>query len=158
MPRSSAPTTMPSITGCSSSTARSSSIPAMPAPAAVLPANMWSRHERGQAAALGMCGIAGFMLPQPALGRAEIEARLWAMNGTLRHRGPDDEGVWTDGLGALAHARLSIIDLSPAGHQPMASAGGEVWLTYNGEIYNFNELRDELAAIGYVFRSRTDSE
>jgi len=98
------------------------------------------------------------MLPHPALARAEIEARLWAMIGTLRHRGPDDEGVWTDGLGALAHARLSIIDLSPAGHQPIASADGEVWLTYNGEIYNFQELRDELAAIGYVFRSRTDSE
>ncbi len=105
-----------------------------------------------------MCGIAGFMLPQPALARADIEARLWAMIGTLRHRGPDDEGVWTDGLGALAHARLSIIDLSPAGHQPIASAGGEVWLTYNGEVYNFVELRDELAALGYVFRSRTDSE
>ncbi len=107
---------------------------------------------------LAMCGIAGFMLAQPVLARAEIEARLWAMIGTLRHRGPDDEGVWTDGLGALAHARLSIIDLSPAGHQPIASADGEVWLTYNGEIYNFIRLRDELAAIGYVFRSRTDSE
>jgi len=82
-----------------------------------------------------MCGIAGFMLAQPALARADIEARLWAMIGTLRHRGPDDEGVWTDGLGALAHARLSIIDLSPAGHQPIAGAGGEVWLTYNGEKY-----------------------
>ena len=105
-----------------------------------------------------MCGIAGFMLPQPVLARADIEARLWTMIGTLRHRGPDDEGVWTDGLGALAHARLSIIDLSPAGHQPIASAGGEVWLTYNGEIYNFVELRKELAAAGYVFRSRTDSE
>jgi len=107
---------------------------------------------------IAMCGIAGFLLPQPGLARAEIEARLWAMIGTLHHRGPDDEGVWTDGLGALAHARLSIIDLSPAGHQPIASAGGEVWLTYNGEVYNFNELRDELIAIGYVFRSRTDSE
>jgi asparagine synthase (glutamine-hydrolysing) len=105
-----------------------------------------------------MCGIAGFTLPQPALAGADIEARLWAMIGTLRHRGPDDEGVWTDGLGALAHARLSIIDLSPAGHQPIASAGGEVWLTYNGEVYNFVELREELAAAGYVFRSRTDSE
>jgi asparagine synthase (glutamine-hydrolysing) len=105
-----------------------------------------------------MCGIAGFVLAQPALAHGEIEARLWAMIGTLRHRGPDDEGVWTDGLGALAHARLSIIDLSGAGHQPIASAGDEVWLSYNGEIYNFIELRDELAALGYVFRSRTDSE
>jgi asparagine synthase (glutamine-hydrolysing) len=105
-----------------------------------------------------MCGIAGFVLPQPALAHGEIEARLWAMIGTLRHRGPDDEGVWTDGLGALAHARLSIIDLTAAGHQPIASAGGDVWLTYNGEIYNFSGLRDELSALGYVFRSRTDSE
>ena len=105
-----------------------------------------------------MCGVAGFVLRQPALGRQEIEARLWAMIGTLRHRGPDDEGVWTDGLGALAHARLSVIDLSAAGHQPIADAGGDVWLTYNGEIYNFVELRAELQALGYVFRSRTDSE
>ena len=105
-----------------------------------------------------MCGIAGFVLPLAALPHEAIEARLWAMIGTLRHRGPDDEGVWTDGQGALAHARLSIIDLSSAGHQPIASADGDVWLTYNGEIYNFNALRDELAAAGYVFRSRTDSE
>ncbi|HEV8679837.1 MAG TPA: asparagine synthase (glutamine-hydrolyzing) [Stellaceae bacterium] len=105
-----------------------------------------------------MCGIAGFVLPQPILAHAEIEARLWAMLGTLRHRGPDDEGVWTDGLGALAHARLSIIDLSPAGHQPIADMGGDVWLTYNGEVYNFVELRAELEGAGYVFRSRTDSE
>jgi asparagine synthase (glutamine-hydrolysing) len=105
-----------------------------------------------------MCGIAGFVLPQPGMARGEIEARLWGMIGTLRHRGPDDEGVWTDGQGALAHARLSIIDLSVAGHQPISSAAGDVWLTYNGEIYNFAELRAELIALGYVFRSRTDSE
>jgi asparagine synthase (glutamine-hydrolysing) len=105
-----------------------------------------------------MCGIAGFALAQPSLPRPEIEACLWRMIGTLRHRGPDDEGVWTDGLGCLAHARLSIIDLSPAGHQPIAGADGAVWLTYNGEIYNFAALREELAALGYAFRSRTDSE
>jgi asparagine synthase (glutamine-hydrolysing) len=105
-----------------------------------------------------MCGIAGFVLPQAALARPEIEERLWAMIGTLRHRGPDDEGVWTDGQAALAHARLSVIDLSPAGHQPMADSSGEIWLTYNGEIYNFAALRDELAGSGYAFRSRSDSE
>ncbi len=105
-----------------------------------------------------MCGIAGFMLPQPGPSRGEIEARLWSMIATLGHRGPDDKGVWSDGLAGLAHARLSIIDLSPAGHQPIASMAGDVWLTYNGEVYNFAELRNELAACGYVFRSRTDSE
>src|SRR5579862_232052 len=105
-----------------------------------------------------MCGIAGFVLPQRSMSRAEIEARLWAMIAPLRHRGPDDEGVWTDGLGALAHARLSIIDLTPAGHQPIASMAGDVWLTFNGEIYNFAELRAELVARGYRFRSRGDSE
>src|SRR6201982_574821 len=105
-----------------------------------------------------MCGIAGVLLPNTASPAPEIEARLWHMIAPIRHRGTDDEGVWTDGLCGLAHARLSIIDLSPAGHQPIASAGGEVWLTYNGEVYNFAELRAELAASGYTFRSRTDSE
>jgi asparagine synthase (glutamine-hydrolysing) len=105
-----------------------------------------------------MCGIAGFLLPQAGMARPQIETRLWAMIATLRHRGPDDEGVWTDGLGALAHARLSIIDLSPASHQPIASADEQVWVTYNGEIYNFSELRAELAGLGYIFRSRGDSE
>jgi asparagine synthase (glutamine-hydrolysing) len=105
-----------------------------------------------------MCGIAGVLLPHAALPAAEIEARLWRMIATIRHRGPDDEGVWTDGLCGLGHARLSIIDLSPAGHQPIGTADGAVWLTYNGEIYNFAQIREELAALGYAFRSRTDSE
>src|SRR5712671_1379647 len=105
-----------------------------------------------------MCGIAGALLPNAALSAPEIEARLCRMIAPIRHRGPDDEGVWTDGLCGLGHARLSIIDLSPAGHQPIASADGAVWLTYNGEIYNFAAIRNELAALGYVFRSRTDSE
>jgi len=105
-----------------------------------------------------MCGIGGALLPNAALPAPEIEARLWRMIARIRHRGPDDEGVWTDGLCGLGHARLSIIDLSPAGHQPIASADGAVWLTYNGEIYNFAAIRDELTALGYVFRSRTDSE
>jgi asparagine synthase (glutamine-hydrolysing) len=80
------------------------------------------------------------------------------MVATLRHRGPDDEGIWTDCRAGLAHARLSIIDLSPAGHQPMASADGTAWITYNGEIYNFAEIRQELEALGYPFRSRSDTE
>ena len=105
-----------------------------------------------------MCGIGGFLLVRTAATRDELEARLWGMIATLRHRGPDDEGVWTDGRAGLAHARLSIIDLSPAGHQPMASADGTAWITYNGEIYNFAEIRQELEALGYPFRSRSDTE
>jgi asparagine synthase (glutamine-hydrolysing) len=105
-----------------------------------------------------MCGIGGFLIAGPSLPTAELEGRLWAMIGTLRHRGPDDEGVWTDGQAGLAHARLSIIDLSRAAHQPMASADGSVWISYNGEVYNFAELRQELGGLGYRFRSRSDTE
>ncbi len=105
-----------------------------------------------------MCGISGFLLPGPNIPRGAAESRLWSMIATLRHRGPDDEGVWTDGRAGLAHARLSIIDLSPAGHQPMASADGAAWISYNGEIYNFAEIRQELEALGYPFRSRSDTE
>jgi asparagine synthase (glutamine-hydrolysing) len=104
-----------------------------------------------------MCGIGGVLSSRPAPA-GEIEARLSAMVATLRHRGPDDEGVWTDGRAGLAHARLSIIDLSPLGHQPMASADGTVWISYNGEIYNFSEIRGDLEAAGYAFRSRSDTE
>jgi asparagine synthase (glutamine-hydrolysing) len=105
-----------------------------------------------------MCGIAGFLAAGAPPSGAELEARLWRMIATLRHRGPDDEGVWTDRSAGLAHARLSIIDLSAAGHQPMASADGNVWITFNGEIYNFAEIRCELTALGYLFRSRGDTE
>ena len=104
-----------------------------------------------------MCGVSGF-LAHATLPGGTAEGRLWAMIATLRHRGPDDEGVWTDGRAGLAHARLSIIDLSPAAHQPMASADGTVWITYNGEVYNFAEIRQELDALGYPFRSRSDTE
>jgi len=105
-----------------------------------------------------MCGIAGFVLAQPSLPRPEIEARLWAMTGTIKHRGPDDQAVWTDGLAGLAQARLAVIDLSAAANQPIASQDGSVWLTYNGEVYNFAEIRRDLEALGYVFRSRGDAE
>lgn len=105
-----------------------------------------------------MCGISGFLLGQEPPPRRELEARLWAMIATLRHRGPDDLGVWTDGSAGLAHARLSIIDTTPAGHQPMGCADASVWITYNGEVYNFAELRKELMALGYPFRSRSDTE
>ncbi len=105
-----------------------------------------------------MCGIAGFVTVGAGLRYAELEMRLSRMGATLRHRGPDDHGSWTDGRAGLAHARLSIIDLSPAGHQPMASADSSVWLTYNGEVYNFAKIRSELEALGYPFVSRSDTE
>ena len=104
-----------------------------------------------------MCGLAGFLLAQP-IERDVAEQRLTAMTATLRHRGPDDEGVWSDGQAGFGFARLAIIDLSPAGHQPMGSADGQVWVTFNGEIYNFLELKAELGAKGHIFRGRSDTE
>jgi asparagine synthase (glutamine-hydrolysing) len=82
------------------------------------------------------------------------------MAEVLAHRGPDDAGVWesADAGVALSHRRLSIVDLSPLGHNPMSWDGGRLWLTYNGEIYNFLELRQELEAAGHRFRSKTDTE
>jgi asparagine synthase (glutamine-hydrolysing) len=82
------------------------------------------------------------------------------MAGTLVHRGPDDTGVWSsdDGAVALAHRRLSIVDLSPLGRNPMSWDDGRLWITFNGEIYNFLELRQELEAAGQRFKSHTDTE
>jgi asparagine synthase (glutamine-hydrolysing) len=80
------------------------------------------------------------------------------MGDTLRHRGPDADGVWVDGPVGLAHRRLSVLDLSAAGRQPMGNEDGDVQVCYNGEIYNFDELRRELEAHGHVFRSATDTE
>src|SRR5438132_3812468 len=105
-----------------------------------------------------MCGIAGFLMAEGTPQSGELESRLRAMIAMLRHRGPDDAGAWTDGRVGLAHTRLSIIDLTAAGHQPMASADASVWITYNGEIYNFREIRRELEGLGYPFRSRGDAE
>jgi len=108
-----------------------------------------------------MCGIAGLLRHDgDAASRSSLEALTRAMISTLVHRGPDDEGVWTsaDGIVALAQRRLSIIDLSPLGHNPMPWDGGRLWITFNGEIYNFLELRAELEAKGHRFRSHTDTE
>jgi asparagine synthase (glutamine-hydrolysing) len=104
-----------------------------------------------------MCGLTGFLLGEP-IDPGLAEHRLATMAASLRHRGPDDEGTWSDGRAGLGFARLAIIDLSPAGHQPMGTADGQVWLAFNGEIYNFPELKVELEARGLVFRSRSDSE
>jgi asparagine synthase (glutamine-hydrolysing) len=102
-----------------------------------------------------MCGIVGvFHLD----GRPASPVVLRNMTDALAHRGPDGEGFYTDNFVALGHRRLAIIDLSPLGHQPMIDVERRYALTYNGEIYNFQELRVELESLGYQFRSRCDSE
>ena len=83
---------------------------------------------------------------------------LKRMTDVLSHRGPDGEGHWIEENIGLGHRRLSIIDLSPAGHQPMVSADQRFILSFNGEIYNFQELRTELEVKGHHFRSNSDSE
>lgn len=104
-----------------------------------------------------MCGING-SLTRRAVGRGELSERVGAMNGAIAHRGPDGSGVFErDGV-ALGHQRLSIIDLSDAGAQPMHSADGALTLVFNGEIYNYLELTEELRALGCEFRSHSDSE
>ncbi|WP_411851445.1 asparagine synthase (glutamine-hydrolyzing) [Stenotrophomonas sp. LGBM10] len=107
-----------------------------------------------------MCGLAGMLLPAPGLEQAALEHRARAMGDAMVHRGPDDSGVWADATAgiALAHRRLSILDLSPLGHQPMASADGRYVLAYNGEVYNFASLRAELEALGHGFRGHSDTE
>jgi len=106
-----------------------------------------------------MCGIAG-VLNSSTSARAGLERDAMAMADCIAYRGPDDHGIWTDldaGL-ALTHRRLSIVDLSPAGHQPMTSADGRFVIIFNGEIYNFMDLRPELEARGIKFRGHSDTE
>ena len=107
-----------------------------------------------------MCGIAGFIDFSRQTSAAALKATVSQMASTLRHRGPDDAGVWTDAEAgiALGHQRLSIIDLSPTGHQPMVSPDGRYVIVYNGEAYNFPELRRELEACERRFRGRSDTE
>ncbi|WAC05107.1 MAG: asparagine synthase (glutamine-hydrolyzing) [Methanoregula sp.] len=102
-----------------------------------------------------MCGIAG----QYCYNRAPPDPRLLAaMSERIAHRGPDGEGTWIKGSVGLAHRRLAIIDLSEDARQPMANEDGSLRLVFNGEIYNFVELREELVRCGHVFRSKGDSE
>lgn len=104
-----------------------------------------------------MCGIAGIFLARPTLGADQLAAVAQRMGDAIIRRGPDDGGVWVDaeqGLG-LAHRRLAIIDLSPEGHQPMISASGRFVLSFNGEIYNYRELRAQLE---YPWRGQSDTE
>jgi asparagine synthase (glutamine-hydrolysing) len=102
-----------------------------------------------------MCGIAGLVR-----GGASDEAAVGRMNDALMHRGPDDAGLrsWPDHGVTMGQRRLSIIDLSPLGRNPMANEDGSVWIVYNGEVYNFQALRRELEQLGHTFRSHCDTE
>ena len=102
-----------------------------------------------------MCGIAGLLNLD---GEPSSPVVLRKMADAVAHRGPDGEGFYSDGCLGMAHRRLAILDLSPAGHQPMVTRDQQVVLTYNGEIYNFQELRVELESLGHQFRSRSDAE
>src|SRR5580704_16702575 len=102
-----------------------------------------------------MCGICGKL----AFDREAMvsPALVKAMADTIRHRGPDDEGYYTAGQIALGFRRLSIIDLK-SGHQPLSNEDGSVWIVFNGEIYNYQELRSFLLSKGHTFKTRTDTE
>lgn len=102
-----------------------------------------------------MCGVAGIFNLN---GEPVSPVILRGMTEAIAHRGPDGEGFYVDSFIGLGHRRLAIIDLSPAGHQPMMTEDKSLILTYNGEVYNFQELRIELESLGYQFKSKTDSE
>jgi asparagine synthase (glutamine-hydrolysing) len=102
-----------------------------------------------------MCGIAGILHLD---GRPAAATSIRAMCAAMAHRGPDDEGVAVEGAVGLGHRRLSIIDLSAAAHQPMTDDTGDLVVSYNGEIYNFRELRARYVAEGHRFRSQSDTE
>lgn len=97
-----------------------------------------------------MCGINGFSWQDKSL--------VMKMNQITKNRGPDDQGIYTDTFISLGHTRLSIIDLSDNGHQPMSNEDQTIWIVYNGEIYNFQKIRSELQEKGHIFKSNTDSE
>ncbi len=101
-----------------------------------------------------MCGICGKLSLKGGIERPLIEK----MCASLAHRGPDDQGVYTGTCVGLGNRRLAVIDLSTAGHMPMSTDSGKRWITYNGEVYNFKEIRTELEGYGYRFRSHTDTE
>src|SRR5215831_1150701 len=111
-----------------------------------------------------MCGIVGQYNFGGAADRdaAELDkSRVSSMSDAIAHRGPDDSGIWqsADGRVVLGHRRLAIVDLSPAGHNPMPNENGTVWITFNGEIYNHAELRQRLRLDDrHTFRSRCDTE
>src|SRR4051812_2253159 len=107
-----------------------------------------------------MCGIAGIINKRGKLSRDRLGQLAEGMADRMSYRGPDDSGVWVspDGRCALSHRRLSIIDTSSAGHQPMASNSGRSVISFNGEIYNYLELKSELEREGMRFHSHSDTE
>ncbi len=107
-----------------------------------------------------MCGIAGAFYSQPILNNDDFLSLMKGMGDTLKHRGPDDHGEWVDvnaGIG-FAHRRLSILDLSPAGHQPMVSRNKRYVIIFNGEIYNYRDIKSDLEKSGVAFRGHSDTE
>src|SRR5215813_13429241 len=102
-----------------------------------------------------MCGIAGIVSLDPR--ELVDQARVKRMRDVLRHRGPDGEGLWTEGPVGLGHRRLSIVDVV-GGHQPMTNEDQAVWIVYNGEIYNHAALRPGLEARGHRYQTRSDTE
>ncbi|NBO31214.1 MAG: asparagine synthase (glutamine-hydrolyzing) [Cyanobacteria bacterium WB6_1B_304] len=107
-----------------------------------------------------MCGLAGFWQRSGTESSIELKSIIEQMTHRLVHRGPDDKGTWVDpniGLG-FGHRRLAILDLSPEGHQPMTSENGRYIITFNGEIYNYLDLRQQLIQLGHGFRGHSDTE
>ncbi len=102
-----------------------------------------------------MCGICGIINLD---GEPVAEQAVRKMMTLQKHRGPDDEGVFVEGNAGLGFVRLSIIDLTPGGHQPMVSDDGRYFIVFNGEIFNYIELRDELKSLGHRFKTNSDTE
>jgi len=102
-----------------------------------------------------MCGIVGIYNFK---GNPVSESQIKKMTDIIAHRGPDGEGIFIDNNLGLGHRRLAIIDLTEGGHQPMSNERGDIWITYNGEIYNFQDLKKELGKLGHHFKSKTDTE
>src|SRR3990170_5663289 len=103
-----------------------------------------------------MCGIVGKVYIDTK--KRVTEAELGQMCQAVKHRGPDDQGVVTLGNVGFGNRRLAVIDLSPGGHQPMATLDKKIWITFNGEIHNFQELRKDLERAGEQFKSDSDTE
>ena len=105
-----------------------------------------------------MCGITGFWSPEVSLNKGEAEDALKKMVLSLEHRGPDAGGVWSDGQVGFGHRRLSVIDLADRSNQPFLNNEFNLSITFNGEIYNYLDLRNSLEEKGYKFKTKSDTE